>query len=412
MGRTSAWRSAAAAAVLAALAGCGSDITTAGRCPQLCPASSVQLADTLLTAPVSSDTSVRGYVLVREASFLLASSLDSLKSEVLVRFTPMPKTWTSGTDTVILGKVDSVRLQLSIVQRDTSAHSLRIILHRLPALFDTGATYASIQPSFADSTLWDTTVAASGPIPDSLASGNLTLATPDTLGPLAGDTGVVALGITLVAATPTALAIGSGNQGTVGPILFFYVKGHLAKDTLQLDTVPHAVSLQQTFATFVMSPDPGQPAAGVLSVGGLPTARATLSLSLPKVVVDSTSIVRATLILTTRQAVAGFARDSFTLAAQPLLRDLGPKSLLFPDSTISGVTRLHQGQTGRVEVDITPILRLWGTTTGDTLPRTLVLRTSPEGGQLGAVDFVGSEAATGGPQLRVTYVRRYTFGIP
>ena len=408
MARTSAWRSAGAAALVAALAGCGSDITTAGRCPELCPSGSVQLADTLLTSPVVTDTSVRGYVLVREALYLLASNLDSLKSEVLLQFEPLVTKWTVGTDSATLGVVDSVRLGLSLVQRDTVAKALRLVLHRLPAHFDTGATYASMQPYFTDSTLWDTTAAIRDSI---LAVDTATLAAPDTLQPLAGDSGIIALGLSLVSASPTALAISSGNQNTAKVFLYFYVRGHLITDTLRKDTLPKVLSLQPTFATFVMSPDPGQPASGVLAVGGMPTARATLRLGLPKEVVDSNAVVRATLILNTLEPAGGLARDSFMMQAQPILRDVGPKSLLFPDSTVAGVTWLHPGQSGQVQLDITRLLRLWGTTTGDSLPRTLVLRLVPEASLLAAVNFRGSETGAG-PQLRVTYVRRYTFGVP
>jgi hypothetical protein len=410
MARTFGSRSALTA-LLVAIGGCGSDITTPGRCPELCPQGSIQLADTLLTSPVVSDTSVRGYVLVREASYLLVSNLDSLKSEVLLQFSALPTKWTVGTDSATLGVVDSVQLSLSFVQRDTAAKALQVVVHRLPAQFDTGATYATIQPYFADSTLWDTT--AVGAISDTLVSGNVALAMPDTLRPLAGDSGIISLGVSLVSPAPTALAVGSGYQSiTQAPILYFYVRGHLISDTLQKDTLSKVLSLQPLFATFVMSPDPGQPVSGVLAVGGIPTARATLRLALPKEVVDSNSIVRGTLILTTSDSVGGFARDSFMLAAQPLLRDNGPKSLLFPDSSVAGTTWLHPGQTGQVQLDITRLLRLWGTTTGDSLPRTLVLRVVPEGRLLSAVNFRGVEAGANAAQLRVTYVRRYSFGVP
>ena len=71
----SAWRSAAAVALVAIL-GCREQLTTPGHCPELCPQGNVQLVDTLLTTMDASDTSVRGYVLAREASYLLASNLD------------------------------------------------------------------------------------------------------------------------------------------------------------------------------------------------------------------------------------------------------------------------------------------------------------------------------------------------
>jgi hypothetical protein len=403
MARTSAWRSGCVVALLAAVAGCGSDITSTGRCPELCPSSSIQLADTLLTAPVASDTSVRGYVQVNQASFLLASSDDSLKSLVLMRFLPVPTYWVPTVgDTVQVGAVDSVRIVLTVGRRDTAAKALKVVFYRLPAQFDTMTTYALVQPYFADSTLLDTAA-----VDDSVIGGSLTLPLPDSLRALPADTGVLALGMAVVASSPTKFAVASGNGGSTAPILEYYVHGAPPRDSLTrlLTVVP-------SFVTFVMSPEFGQPASGVIAVGGIPTARATLRLALPQVVVDSNAIVRATLMLNTLGKVVGFPRDSFLLEVDPILRDYGPKSMLYPDTSIAGIATLHEGQTGQVEVDITPILRLWGTMHGDSLPRIVVLRMYPEGSTFGAVDLDGTTGGTGAPQLRVTYVRRYNFGVP
>jgi hypothetical protein len=79
---------------------------------------------------------------------------------------------------------------------------------------------------------------------------------------------------------------------------------------------------------------------------------------------------------------------------------------------VSGFVRVGQGQTGQVELDIGPILRFWGTTVGDSTPRLIVLRVFPEGSILGSADFAGRAAGAAGPQLRVTYVKPYTFGLP
>jgi len=162
----------------------------------------------------------------------------------------------------------------------------------------------------------------------------------------------------------------------------------------------------------VMSPPPGQPPAGVLAIGGIPTARAILHLSLPQVVVDSAATVRATLLLNTTGPAGGFARDTFSVIAQPVVRDFGIKSVLWPDSAVSGSVRIAQGQTGPVELDIGPILRFWGTTVGDSTPRLIVIRVYPEGSILGSVAFAGRASGAAGPQLRVTYVKPYTFGLP
>ena len=145
----SAWRSALVVGLVAGIVGCRENITTSGRCPSLCPRSNVQLADTLLAMADSADTSVRGFVLVREASYLLASSLDSLQSVALIRFTARDTSWTAAdtgslVDTEYIGRQDSVGLTLQILQRDTAVKNLRLVVYRLPAQLDTAATYASI----------------------------------------------------------------------------------------------------------------------------------------------------------------------------------------------------------------------------------------------------------------------------
>ncbi len=411
MARTFVWRSAVLAAA-AGIFGCGSEnIITPGRCPALCPSGNVVLADTLLAAFDTADASARGFVTADSAAFLLVSSLDSLKSVALIRFSPVfPDTFRIGADTTSYVSAlppDSVRLVLRVGQRDTAVKNVRLILYRLPAKFDTAITYAQAQPYFADSLVVDTAA-----VPDTLASGDLHITMPDTLRAPPADSGVIALGVKVVADTATVLGITSGRAGTLAPLLTYYI--HAASDTSKKTSK----SPEPSLAIFVQSPDPAQVPPGVLAVGGLPTARSAIYPALPKVAVDSTAIVRGTLILNTVRPVTGFSRDSFYVEVRPLLRDFGIKSILYPDSSIAGRTLVHVGQTGTVKVDITTILRLWGTTLGDTLPRVLALKVyvpgGSEGGVLGRADFAGraAGAAGGAPQLQVTYVKKYEFGVP
>ncbi len=157
----SAWRSAVVIGLVAGIVGCRENITTSGRCPSLCPRNNVQLADTLLAMADTADTSLRGYVLASEASYLLTSTLDSLQSVALIQFAPRDTMWTatetSGkVDSQYIGTQDSVGLTLQILQRDTSVKQLRLLVYRLPAVVDTGATYASIAKYLTDTYLVDT----------------------------------------------------------------------------------------------------------------------------------------------------------------------------------------------------------------------------------------------------------------
>lgn len=400
MARTFVWPSVFLAA-LAAIAGCSEKITTPGRCPALCPSRQIQLADTLLTAVDSADTTARGYVVTQEATYLAASSLDSLKSLILMRFGKVPTSWLqTATDTVqAVFPPDSLFVELQYVFQDTSAHP-RLVFYRLPAKFDTTMTYAQAQAYFVDAAVLDTV-----PVPDTLA-GNLEFRLPTSVVPAPDDSGVVSIGARVIADKPTVVAVSSGHSSTRAPLLSYFVHGQPPQDTLKRSLSDTAV-----FTTFVQSPPPGLPPAGVLAIGGLPAAHSLLRLTLPKVAVDSVGIVRATLSLTLTRPVVAFPGDSFFVNAFPILRDFGPKSVLVPDTSITGVQVVHAGDTGTVQIDIARILRLWGSTTGDSMPRAIILGVFAEGFALGEMEVKG-RAGAGAPQLRVTYVTKYEAGVP
>jgi len=397
MARTSVWRSVFLAALLAA-GGCTEKLTSPGHCP-LCVNSTLQMADTLLTAVDSADLTARGYVRMSEATFVAASNLDSLKSVILYRFSALPTSWAqTSSDTVqAVFPPDSVQAVLQVMYRDTTAHP-RLVFYRLPANFDTTWTYAQATAYFADSVLLDTAA-----VPD---TGVMTVRMPTSLVAAPADSGVVAIGIKVIADSQTVVGLASGYNGSTSPALTYYVHGQPPQDTLHRN-----LSAAPTFAAYAQAPALGAPPAGVFSVGGVPSAHAIMHLVLPKVATDSVNIVRGTLLLSLAKPIVTFPHDSFYVKAYPLLRDYGPKSVLFTDTTFSGHALVRAGQTGTVELDIAPILRLWGTTTGDSLPRAIELLVYSEGNVLGEVDFQG-HAAAASPQLRLTYVKKYEYGVP
>jgi hypothetical protein len=230
---------------------------------------------------------------------------------------------------------------------------------------------------------------------------------PSSLVPLPGDSGIVSIAARVIADSPTVVAFSSGHSVTVYPKLSYFVHGQPPQDTLSRN-----LSDTAAFTTFVQSPVAGQPPPGVLAIGGLPAAHALIHLSLPSVAIDSIGIVRATLLLRLVRPAVGFPGDSFVVNAFPILRDYGAKSVLYPDTLITGKTVVYAGQTGTVEVDIAPILRLWGTTTGDSMPRAIMLGVFAEGFAFGEADIQGRSAGGGGPQLEVTYVKKYEVGVP
>lgn len=393
-------------ALATAALSCKEEIAAPGQCPALCPNARVETVDTTLTGVVTSDTSFRGYVSTQEAPILVISTLDSAKSLAVVRFVPRPTRWfpvLGDTVGVTIGTVDRATILLRFFQRDTSVKNLWMLVYRLPAKLDSTATYASMQPYFADSTLVDSVL-----VDSTLSADTLSFAVPkDRVEPLAADTGVVALGFALHAPQPTAVTIGAVDGSGAPAHLRFYARAPAPQDTLT-----HTFDQTPSFDTFVQSPVPPTPDGSALSVGNLPSARALVRFRLPRGIIDSTTVVRGTLVFTQVSPATGRPQDTFRLEARPLLRDFGAKSITYPDTSLFAHTSVIRGSSGAVELEIVRMLRFWGTRAADSLPRAIELRGFPEGSILGEVRLARGGSGAAAPQLRITYIQPFGFGVP
>jgi hypothetical protein len=143
----------------------------------------------------------------------------------------------------------------------------------------------------------------------------------------------------------------------------------------------------------------------VLTVGSSPSARTFIRLNLPRGIVDSTNVVRATLLLIPASPAIVPPGDTLVIVAHGLASDIGPKSPLqsaVVDTTGHSGARVLSGATDTIRVDITGLFRAWRADT--TLNRALVLRTSPEGSSFGEVRFWSTADPTKRPLIEVTYV--------
>jgi hypothetical protein len=395
----------AAAALAAVVLGCEESLVTPGSCPALCPAADVELVDTVFTGLDTSDVAVRGFWTPFDASILVVSDLDSLKSVALIRYQRRPDTWLEPGDTIEIpiGAVDSVVVEIRLGKRDTLATNLRLLLYRLPVDFDSSAGYDALAALLADSTLVDSIA-----VPDSVTSGLLTRSlSVGSVTPAPEDSGVVALGIALRADLKTMVTLASADVLGGASRMRWFVHGPTAADTLK-----HTFNEPPTLDFFATSPVPVAP-AGALAVGNLPSARSLVRLDLPQYLLDSTTIVRATLVLSPLRPATGAFQDPFIVEARPVIRDFGAKSTSLSDTSVTGRTFVTPGNTDPIEIDIGGTLRFWASESGDSLPRTLLFLTQPEAANLGEVVVAGrSYGAALGPRLHVTYVRPYRFGVP
>lgn len=404
MARTSALRNAALLLALALLAACRETTVAPAECPSLCPPSGVELVDTVLTGIVVRDSSYRPYVTAEEAAILKLSNDTTARSAAVLRFFPRPDFWFEGdlTDTIRLGRIDSVTITVRIAQRDTLVDSARILVYRVPRprAIDTLTTYDSIAPWIHDSLLVDTII-----VPDSVVNGLVTRVMPATaFAPDAADSNIVSAILVLDAPVPTALNL-TANGFTGAVQLAWYAR---AADTTKL----HTFTSLPTFDTFVQSPAPPPMLADRLFVGNLPSARALLRFDIPRYFVDSTTIVSASLVLTPVVPIGGVAGQPFVVEARAIIRDFGRKSFFTTDASLGTSVMLTPGDTAQVALALTGILRTWRGIEPDSLPRTIILRVTDEGRTLGELAFAPSTAGALAPFLRLSYVKPFIFGAP
>ncbi len=412
-----------------ACAACVEDLTTPGVCPEYCPPGQISAVDSVLRDEVSGDSAFRGYVQPYDATVIPATFLPGeLDSRPVLRTTALPSRVRLGVDTAtgaVVG-VDSLRLQLVLLTRDTSVRDLMLVLHRIPRTVDSATTYADLAPDFAAPAIRvihvDSLIALAGQrdtiTGDSVAvdtSGVVTLLLSldsADVGWTEADSGRIGLAIgarsdTLAGSGAASARIGAGDRGLV---MTWFAR----VDSLGADTVARGIGGGAEFDSYVF--DRPVPALdSTLAVGGAPSARSLLRFARPSALFDSTQIVRATLVLVPEVAALGTPADSFQVIAQRVVTDLGAKSPLagpafIGDQSYFGASVVHPGALDTVRIDVTDLVRRWQ---NDTLaPTALMLRADPEGGGVGEVRFAPSRTAALRPALHVTYIPRFPFGEP
>ncbi len=143
-------------------------------------------------------------------------------------------------------------------------------------------------------------------------------------------------------------------------------------------------------------------------MGGVPSARSLLRVTFPKVIRDSSQIIRATLFLVPAVPARGAPADSFVIEARTVLADFGGKSPI--DGRLGDTTVIHVGATDTVKIEVTNLLQLWAA--DSTHPTAILLRAQAEAQFLGEIRFYPSIAPAFRPTLQVTFVRAFPFGEP
>jgi hypothetical protein len=160
-------------------------------------------------------------------------------------------------------------------------------------------------------------------------------------------------------------------------------------------------------------------AGSLLGVGGLPAQRTYLRFDIPERLIDSATVVRATLLLTQVPATSVDAGDTLTIYPQVVRAAIGITDvarsagiLNSPNLEIDSL-RLKPSDGGVRAIEIVGALREWKAVGTTTLQRAIVLRSSTEGASAPAALFYSTDAdASQRPRLRLTYIDQVQFGVP
>lgn len=415
------------AAVLS-IAACEEKLDAGSQCPLLCPQQSITFVDTTIDAIVE-DTTVLGLPpLGSEASLMLSSHGDTLETRAIIRFDTLPQTYTKSTsiDSTIVN-IDTAMIVAPIV-RDT-LNPIRAPITIEAYNVDPGAAIdttpadtlaSSISGLFTIDRLLGSRTFAPESILDTL---RIPISTDTVLDRVRNGTRL-RIGLRVRSTAGVNVRVGTTNAGN--PVTLRIIA---STDTAAAPVTVSPFSSTPRDQSFLSGPladytlvihgqTPGSP--DVLAVGGVPSRRVYLRFDVPAHIVDSTTIVRASLLLTQFPNRGVSRRDSFYVFPAAILSQttisnvasalgfLGPNGQFGLDSLL-----LTPSDSGVKSFEIVGLVRTWKGQTTQSSPRTLGLRSGVEGSLPGEIDFFSTRAPLGvRPRLRITFVPNQNYGIP
>jgi len=384
-----------------ALASCREQLTQPGECPELCPGGTPEVLEEVLEALPALDSTFTGYADRGSAQVLLVSSGVPTPADTniaIVVFAPRPDE-IRFRDTLRAYTVDSIRLGVGLIARDTAVDNLRFEVYRLPATLDTTSlTYAGVRPLLTAPALVTTIV-----VPDSALRGPQTVmlrgaeVNPFALAP--EDAGRLRIAVTAVAGVPTGARI--GQRASLVPASFESFVTPIVDNTTaqEIEVLPE-------FDTYVSSVDP-VPDPDLLTIGGVPSSRSLIRFPFPTQLRDSASIIRATLELVPAVPLLGLPNDPGNIEVRGVSTDVGAKSPRTDDRFFPPALAVAPaGTTAPVGIEVAHLIRGWQGRTG--LPPTLSISVGPEAGTFTVGPF-GSSRSGVAPRLRVTYLPAFPF---
>lgn len=417
---------------LAALgaAACTEDLTTSNTCPELCPEQDLTVHEVELT-PVVEDTVLGGFpVLGAEQSLLVARAGDTLDVRAIIRFDSLPSKYTdqSGVEHDLEQVVDPV-IEVLLARRLANTPTAVTLEAYDVAVTGDDTSAAVLAAAFTPDRLLGTlTVPPVSPRGDTTQVDTLKipLSPADLLQRIqAGKP--LRVGLRATGADLARLPLDPSNS-----FVTFAVSADSGAKRLSLaqrsktPTDDSRLRADQSAFTIVVDGTPPPPPS-MLSVGGFPARRTWLRFQLPAEIVDSSTVLRATLVLT-QDPVGGYLASD-TLLLQPLavtttaaVTDL-QRRVQLASNALNPYTgravlpaeplKVVPGKSGEYLIEIPELVGAWRTTNAIGFLPELVLASAREGWSPLRARFYSTDApAELRPRLRLSYIRRVNFDLP
>jgi hypothetical protein len=414
---------ALAAALAVFFGACDEQLDGGASCPILCPQVPASVRDTTFFA-VDFDTSIAAFpALGSETRLFVASLGDTLETRAIVRYDSLPKVFRrlNSVDDSAIVAVDSAYIRLTIVTGDTLGAPTTIEAYDVDMDGAEEADPTLVTTVFTpDRLLGSQTIAAA----DLKDSARVYIDGARLLEKIQRDEpqNRLRIGIRVSPAGAARLSILPTN-GNGNPLLVFRPSTDTAVPKLTvfpLSKTPSEPQLAADLADYLVVADPPpEPGTDILRVGGLPGRRAYLRFAIPASILDSSNVVRATLLLTqvpsqgAPEPADSIAIQHFRVVASSAITDLRRAMNFIQRIRALDTMRLVAADTGERSFEIIDLVRAWRATTPEKTPRALVLRSTTEGEHARQIDFFSLEAPIAvRPRLRITFIPRREEQIP
>ncbi len=416
------------AVVLAAGAGaCSESLDGGASCPRLCPAQTLAVLDTIINPVLAFDSTFVGFPEVgSEQELLLATRGDTLETRGVVRFDTITTSITPTNDTSqVIQAVDSAYLQIVI---DT-AHAripanIRFELYDVDDTIETDTLSAPVNARFTPSRRIGGITVARAFLPETL---NVPVSDSAVLAKIHGR-GRMRIGVRVDGDGPAWVRMGS-TVGSAPAVLLYRGSPDTTVTKIAVQPLSNypVGTLEEGIRTgltnyMIVAKNAIPQFTNTMNVGGNPGRRAYLRFNVPSHIIDSSTIVRASLILTQRPLAYGDLRDTMTIQAQvvlagPQVSDLRRAANIIsaPGLNVNDSLLISPRDSGQKIVDMFLLLRSWASQDGLLYPppRAIVLRASPENVlPFEASFFNSSSPAAVRPMMRISYIPKITFGVP